>query len=295
MSSSIALGPLVLGGELGEDSSYIVFKALETTTGRVVAVKKTRISITIQRPPLEHEVKVLMLVSGHPAVPSVLAYRRIEYFEFIAFELKGQNLRNLVNERGTPPIQFVINVADQMLSALEHVHSRRIVHRDVKPSNILARIDDYSSFALIDFGISRPYPTGKLDEHDLYAERSHIVESFPFASLNVHNGFDITPRDDLESLAYTLFYILRGKLPWEEHACHGSILGRMAQSVFGELLDYARTLAFDEPIDYSAFRVRLQELGRSNGWEGEEWSGSKDTLVSSVSVMLKDTQCPVEV
>ncbi|KAI0060704.1 kinase-like protein, partial [Artomyces pyxidatus] len=267
-----------------------VFKATETTTGRVLAVKKSRASLLVRRPTLEHEVHVLKLLSGHPAIPSVVGYGRLRHFEYIALELMAQDLHHVVTEIGQ---KKGFRLLEQMLSALEHVHSHRIVHRDIKPSNILIRQNDSTSFVLIDFGIARPHIRREPAVIDLYAERRHIAGSLDYASINAHHGIGeghLAPRDDLESLAYTLFFLLRRGLPWDMHGSHGSTLGQMAQirekkkawggsrlasghpSAFGELLDYARSLAFDEAIDYHGFRLQFEELLHTSGSGEEKWS-----------------------
>jgi serine/threonine protein kinase len=183
------------------------------------------------------------------------------------------------------------------ISGLEHIHGRCIVHRDIKPENILFHKDNPSVVRLIDFGISRPCVAGTARIRQPSIEHNYIVGTLAYASLNSHLGIgllffhfpsssctnliifvDLSPRDDLESLAYTLLFSLKGSLPWQAYSEHGSSLGRIAQvreqkrkwtgprlanysvAEFGRLVDYARGLKFTEHINYARLRVQFANI-----------------------------------
>ncbi|KAI0065629.1 kinase-like protein, partial [Artomyces pyxidatus] len=249
----------------------------------VVALKKSRVSIKTKRTALPHEGEVLSLLAGHPSIPNVFAHGRSDHFEYLATELLGQSLAAKVKNDGKLKLSDVLRIADQMLSALRYIHNYRIVHRDIKPGNIVVRETDPTKFCLIDFGIAKPCIMGEPKSVDIYAERFYPVGTLVWASLNSHNGIDLGPRDDLESLGYTLLYLLRGELPWTRLEGHSTVLANaahirqkkyawtgsgLAQGLpreFGQLVDYARSLQYHDTIDYDGFRARFSMIrGEAN-------------------------------
>lgn len=186
------------------------------------------------------------------------------------------------------------------LSALDHIHTHGIVHCDIKPDNILCSRTDPSKVVLIDFGISRGIAYGAPAKPDPLSAPKRLVGTIHWASLNAHRGLGTSfkaplisvskfihpvalgPRDDLESLAYTALFLVRGDLPWrtvtgrrghfepEERAlpriyaakasASGAILGAHFPPAFGGLLDYSRRLALDHAPDYADWRAQFAAL-----------------------------------
>ncbi|KAI6026988.1 putative casein kinase-1 hhp1 [Pisolithus marmoratus] len=266
---------------LGKGSYSIVYKATEEGSDKAVALKKSRVSRTVTRPSLRHEARLLQLLRGQAAIPAVYGYGHLEHFEYMSMELLGQSVAELRKDGASVGVNTVIRVVDQALAALQHIHSLGIVHRDIKPENFLCPLDDPSTIKLIDFGISKPFSREQStarSKYDPLAERRHIVGTLYWASLNSHNGEDLAPRDDIESLAFTTLFLLRGNLPWKprprlesqvrsqeivrimKSVCSGPNLSAGFPSEFGELLTYSRSLTFDQFPDHGALRNSFTSL-----------------------------------
>ncbi|CAE6478502.1 unnamed protein product [Rhizoctonia solani] len=272
---------------LGSGGFAHVFRAIQSDTQRIVALKQCRASLKLKRPHLQHEAQVLRILSGHPSIPDVYAYGRIQHFELMSMQLLHRSLGDVVKESGPMSVKMVANIAFQMMDALQHVHLHGLVHRDIKPDNIMLQNPDNWKICLIDFGLTRSLPSPNVsieptvhkDSDSATDSPAYVFGTLPFASLNAHEkDSQLTFRDDLESLAYTLIWLLRGSLPWSYYAKCGTRIGRIRQvfaqkkhhtgftltpelpTEFGELVDYARALSLDEKLEHAGWRRRFKQV-----------------------------------
>ncbi|KDN35719.1 hypothetical protein RSAG8_11342, partial [Rhizoctonia solani AG-8 WAC10335] len=275
------------GVELGSGGFAHVFRAVQSDTQRVVALKQSRVSRQLKRPPLQHEAKVLKLLSGHPGVPEIYAYGRIDHFELISMQLLHRSLRDVVQEDGPLGVKTVANMADQMMRSNTFIPMDLSTAISSQTISIMLQSPGSWKLCLIDFGLAHRLPslvasttsTTLADSGPVPDRTAHVFGTLPFASLNAHEkNPQLAFRDDLESLAYTLLWLLRGSLPWSHYASNGNRVGRTRQVhaqkkrhtgstlgtelpvEFGELVDYARLLSVDEKPDYDEWRRRFKQV-----------------------------------
>ena len=103
----------------------------------------------------------------------------------------------------------------QINSRLEFMHRRGVIHRDVKPDNIMMGIGEVSAIVhMIDFGLTRCIFNKKNGKHIEFRTGKNLVGTARFVSINAHLGYELSRRDDLLTLGYVMVYFTLGKLPW---------------------------------------------------------------------------------
>lgn len=157
---------------------------------------------------------------------------------------------------------------------MEFLHAHDYIHRDIKPDNFMVGVDN--RIYLIDFGLAQYFRDPTTHVHIPLTTSNNLIGTVRFTSINSHLGLQQSRRDDLESLAYTLIYLLNGKLPWQgiplsrkADRC-GAVLHRKREFckqncdiiplALTTFLCHARSLAFEEKPDYVHFHVLLEKL-----------------------------------
>ena len=144
---------------------------------------------------------------NHPNIVSIYDRGEAEDTYYIAMEfLDGRTLKELIVSRGAAPINVAIEYARQILSALRFAHRHGIVHRDIKPHNVL--VDGEGRVKVTDFGIARA-GTSQM------TETGSIVGTAQYLSPEQARGGEVDPRSDIYSLGIVLYELLTGKTPFE--------------------------------------------------------------------------------
>src|SRR6476660_8037015 len=179
-----------------------VYRAHNTDDKTPVAIKRLLDTRHIGR--FEIEARLLSSLH-HPRVVNVMDYFTQETGVYLALEMiKGNALGRLVKERGAPglPIEDAIEYARQACEALQYVHDQQIVHRDVKPANLICGED---GITLVDFGVAT-----QLDATDAGTVG---IGTPRFMAPEVFAGGVASPRSDVFSLAATVWTLITGEPP----------------------------------------------------------------------------------
>ena len=213
-----ALGRYAIEEEIGRGMMGVVYRARDPVLGRVVALKTVNVRLAAgdqDRAAFEArfltEARAAALLS-HPAIVTVHDFGRddADGTLYIALEhLEGRTLADIVREEGPLPWPRALAIAGRIAGALDHAHERGIVHRDVKPANIIVlggaasgSPDVHSK--LTDFGIAR------IDAADLTAP-GEFLGTPSYMSPEQASGAAMDGRSDVFSLGAVLYFMLTGR------------------------------------------------------------------------------------
>jgi hypothetical protein len=184
-----------------------VYRAHKTGDGTPVAMK--RLLDTRNAARFEIEARLLSTLN-HPAVVNVVDYFTHETGVYLVMKLiQGKDLGVVLKERGAPglPVDMAIEYARQACEALQYVHDQQIVHRDVKPANLID-VTDPDGVVLVDFGVAR-----QIGEDEQVDAGTVGIGTPRYMAPEVFAGGTVSARSDVFSLAATLWTLLTGKPP----------------------------------------------------------------------------------
>ena len=217
------LGHYVLEELIGGGGMGVVFRSTDTRLNRIVAIKVLtyrdgKVKEIVRRFQQEAQSAAQL---AHENIAQVYDVGEHNGWNYIAFEyVDGQNIRDSVIRDGPLPVATAISYAMQASEALNHACDRDVVHRDVKPSNLI--VTQEGQVKLVDMGLARLHQVESSDE-DL-TESGMTLGTFDYIS--PEQGQDPRSADirsDLYSLGCSLYYMLTGKAPFP----HGTALQKL--------------------------------------------------------------------
>lgn len=210
MTGKVLANRYRIGARIGGGGMALVYRAEDLQLGRDVAVKVLRGQFGqdeefIRR--FRREAQNAASLS-HPNVVQIFDVGQEEDQYFIVMELiEGPTLKALIQEQGPLPVAEAGRIAGEILSALAHAHNHRIVHRDIKPHNILITRD--GRVKVTDFGIARATTT------DTVTHTGSIMGSAHYFSPEQANGQPTGEKSDIYSVGIVLYEMVTGVVPFQ--------------------------------------------------------------------------------
>ncbi|CAM8952931.1 unnamed protein product [Rhodiola kirilowii] len=217
-----------------------------------------------------HEWQVYNTLGGSHGVPKVHYKGKQGDYYIMVMDMLGPSLWDVWNTSGQAmSSEMVACIAVESLSILEKLHSKGYVHGDVKPENFLLGQPSTSQekkLFLVDLGLATKWRDSANGLHVEYDQRPDMFRgTVRYASVHAHLGRTASRRDDLESLAYTLVFLHRGRLPWQGYqgdnksylvckkkmATSPEMLCCFCPAPLRQFLEIVVNMKFDEEPNYS--------------------------------------------
>jgi HAMP domain-containing protein/tRNA A-37 threonylcarbamoyl transferase component Bud32 len=198
----------------GEGATAMVYRARDPEIGRTVAIKVLKQEAFVDQDYLnrfQREAQSAGAIS-HPNIVTIYDVGKVADVPYITMEfLDEQSLKELLASGTRLPFKSVVRIAIQLASALDYAHQRGVIHRDVKPANILL-IGGGETVKLTDFGIARMQGGGDLQR----TEVGLVMGTPQYMSPEQVAGHIVDGRSDLFSLGSILYELLTGSKPFDD-------------------------------------------------------------------------------
>ncbi|MFC5401858.1 Stk1 family PASTA domain-containing Ser/Thr kinase [Cohnella soli] len=202
-------GRYELLARVGGGGMALVYKAKDLLLNRYVAVKVLRQQFThdddfVKR--FRREAQAAASLS-HPNIVSIYDVGQVEDTHYIVMEfIDGSNLNEIIRERAPLQPTEAVRIASQICDALEHAHHNQIIHRDIKPHNIL--IGNNGRVKVTDFGIARAVTSSTI------TQTGSVIGSVHYFSPEHAKGVATGEKSDIYSLGIVLYQMMTGRLPF---------------------------------------------------------------------------------
>lgn len=211
---------------LGEGGKGIVYKARDTVLNRVVAIKMLKSAVLSEEAYLRfmREAQVVAKLN-HPNIVSIYDIGKEDGKQFFVLEfVDGMSLRDLMRTypEDKCDVQTVLRVSIDVCNALQYAHSQDILHRDMKPENILITGEGVAK--LMDFGLAKMLGQPSITQEGI------IVGTVAYVAPEIALGKDADARADLYSFGAVLYEMVTGKPPFPSEDS--------VRTIFGHIHDY---------------------------------------------------------
>jgi len=209
LAGTLLSGRYRLDAQIGTGGMSTVYRAFDQTLERTVAVKLMHREIASDSDQLERFRREARSVAqfSHPHIVGVIDAGEDDGRPYIVFEyVEGETLKDRIRRSGSLPVDESLAYAIEITRALDAAHHRGIVHRDIKPQNVL--VDEEGMAKVTDFGIAR-----SLEDQGLTAD-GRVLGTTDYVSPEQALGHAVNGQSDIYSLGIVLYEMLVGDIPF---------------------------------------------------------------------------------
>lgn len=194
---------------IGQGGMSLVYRAVDIRTGHSVAIKILKTEYNSDKEFLERfqrEAQAASLMAHHNIVNLLDVGVEGEHRYLVLEYVSGNTLKEIIRQKGRLNTNTAVQIAIRILSALQHAHDNGIIHRDIKPQNVLVHSDGHVKVA--DFGIARMTNTFTISKGDT------VVGSVHYSSPEQARGSTVEFTSDIYSMGVVLYEMLTGNVPF---------------------------------------------------------------------------------
>jgi serine/threonine protein kinase len=246
---------------LGEGGMGAVYKARDISLNRVIALKTIRREYSGNQAILERFKQELILSTQvtHKNVVRIYDLGEAEGIKFITMEyIEGEDLRTLIHERAKLPAEEAAEIVAQICRALDAAHSVGVIHRDLKPQNVMR--DENGRVVVMDFGLARTMESGGM------TLSGALVGTMEYMSPEQALSKPLDQRSDIFSLGLIFYELLTGQTPFRADSALASLILRTQERAV-PVTQYDSSIA--GPLDRMVSRCLEREVGQRYQSAGE--------------------------
>jgi serine/threonine-protein kinase len=263
--SNIIRSRYLVSRKLGEGGMSDVYLATDTLLNREVAIKILRQELSIDPVNLLRFQREANAASklNHPHIVEIYDVGEEDGRHYIVMEVvRGKTLKELIQQRGALDIKEAIFIMRQIISAVGHAHTHNIIHRDIKPQNILVKDD--GSIKIADFGIAMAMDATQLTQVD------SVMGSVHYMAPECARGEMASVQSDVYALGIVFYELLSGQVPYAAEVSVQVALKHMQE-------DFPSVRSFNPSIPQSIENIIFKATAKNKAYRFES---ANDMLLS---------------